>query len=93
LKNYICIFYENDFQDKSNDMIFHISKFNDLKVIRHLYSKFIKILFKMTSFGKSEEYITHEFLIFNSRMLANDALLQSIYPRITQSKYGYCTTL
>jgi hypothetical protein len=30
-------FYENDFQNKYIDMIFHISKLNNLKVIHHLY--------------------------------------------------------
>jgi hypothetical protein len=31
-------FYENDFQNKSIDMIYYISKLNDLKVIHHLHS-------------------------------------------------------
>jgi hypothetical protein len=48
-------FYENDFQNKSIDMIFHISKINGLKVIHHLYSQCLtQILSKMTSFTKPE---------------------------------------
>jgi hypothetical protein len=77
-------FYKNGFQNKYIDMIFHIFKLNDLKVIHLLYSQCLtKILSKTISFTKLEgvvslNYIRYKDFTNNITMALSNAEMTQI---------------